>query len=56
MTYAANQRKTHECFQWAYTLREPAVWHHDLLRSDGTPYRARETEILRSLSARPAGH
>ena len=53
--------KTQTRFPWdswlkPYTLREPAVWHHDLLRSDGTPYRAREAEILRSLSARPAGH
>ena len=34
---------------------QPGVWHHDLLRADGTPYREREVEILRSLSAPPKG-
>jgi hypothetical protein len=31
------------------------VWHHDLLRPDGTPYRQREVEILQTLSALPKG-
>jgi len=52
--------KTQTNFPWdswqrPYTLQEPAVWHHDLLRPDGTPYRAREVEILRSLSSLPKG-
>jgi len=52
--------KTQTNFPWdswqrPYTLQEPAVWHHDLLRPDGTPYRAREVEILRSLSSLPRG-
>ena len=38
-----------------YTLRPPVAWFHDLLQADGTPYRAREAEILRELSASPAG-
>jgi hypothetical protein len=38
-----------------YVLMQPAVWHHDLLRPDGTPYREREVEILRALSAAPKG-
>ena len=25
---------------------EPAVWHHDVLRADGTPYDAREAAYL----------
>ncbi|TFI59690.1 1,4-beta-xylanase [Sphingomonas parva] len=32
-----------------YTLQQPVAWFHDLLRSDGTPYRAREAEIFREL-------
>ena len=42
-------------WQRPYVLIRPAVWHHDLLRPDGTPYREREVEILRSLSAAPKG-
>ncbi|HZT05231.1 MAG TPA: hypothetical protein VFA39_23475 [Steroidobacteraceae bacterium] len=38
-----------------YVLIQPAVWHHDLLRPDGTPYREREVEILRALSSAPRG-
>jgi hypothetical protein len=29
------------------------VWHHDLLRADGTAYRAREIEIIKKLSTAP---
>ena len=50
--------KTQTRFPWdswlrPYTAREPVVWHHDLLRSNGTPYRAREAELLRALSSLP---
>jgi len=38
-----------------YTLKEPVVWFHDLLRPDGRPYRQREAELFRSLSSRRAG-
>jgi hypothetical protein len=38
-----------------YTLKPPVAWFHDLLRPDGTPYRQREAELFRSLSAKPAG-
>ncbi len=33
-----------------YTLQEPVVWFHDLLRRDGTPYRAREAEVFREMA------
>ncbi len=33
-----------------YILKEPAVWFHDLLHADGTPYREREAELMRALS------
>lgn len=38
-----------------YTLQEPTLWFHDLLKRDGTPYRVREVEIFRSLMAQAAG-
>ena len=38
-----------------YTLKPPTVWFHDLLHPDGRPYRDREAELFRSLSARKAG-
>jgi hypothetical protein len=44
-----------DSWQRPYVLMKPPVWHHDLLRPDGTPYREREVEILRALSASPKG-
>jgi hypothetical protein len=38
-----------------YTLQQPVAWFHDLLHPDGRPYRQREAEIFRSLSAKRAG-
>jgi len=29
---------------------EPAVWFHDIFRKDGTPYDAKETELIRQLT------
>ena len=29
---------------------EPKVWHHDILRPDGTPYDAAETALIRRLT------
>jgi hypothetical protein len=42
-----------DSWQRPYTLRPPTVWFHDLLHADGTPYRAREIEIIKRLSAAP---
>jgi len=42
-----------DSWQRPYTLRPPTVWFHDILRPDGTAYRARETEIIKKLSAAP---
>jgi hypothetical protein len=52
--------KTQTNFPWdswdrPYTLRPPTVWFHDLLRADGSAYRPREAEILRTLSSLPKG-
>ena len=47
--------KTQTRFPWdswqhPYTDREPAVWFHDLFHKDGTPYRQREIDIIRTLT------
>ena len=36
---------------WAhpYTDREPAVWFHEIFRTDGTPYRQEEADFIRKL-------
>jgi hypothetical protein len=33
-------------------LGEPDPWHHDIFRSDGTPYREAEVELIRKLTDR----
>lgn len=42
-----------DSWQRPYTLRPPVVWHHELLRPDGTAYRAREIAIIKALSDAP---
>ena len=44
-----------DSWQRPYVLRPPVVWFHDILHPDGTPYRAREVAIIKSLSAAPRG-
>ncbi len=41
---------------WAkpYTDRQPAVWHHEVFRTDGTPYREEEAGLIRTLIGRKA--
>jgi hypothetical protein len=39
-----------DSWQRPYVNIQPAVWHHDVLRPDGTPYREREAEIIRNLT------
>ncbi len=36
---------------WAhpYTDRDPAVWFHEIFRTDGTPYRQEEADLIRKL-------
>ena len=36
-----------------YTLQEPTIWFHDLMRRDGTPYREREAEVFRENATQP---
>ena len=50
--------KTQTRFPWdswerPYTQKPPTLWFHDLLHGDGKPYRAREIDIIRALSAAP---
>jgi hypothetical protein len=33
--------------------REPEVWFHDILRSDGTPYDPAEADFLRRITGDP---
>jgi hypothetical protein len=35
-----------------YVKDKPTIWFHDVLNPDGTPYREREAEILRTLTGR----
>jgi Cellulase (glycosyl hydrolase family 5) len=43
-----------DSWQHPYVLRPPTVWFHEVFHTDGTPYREREVEIIRNLTA--AGH
>jgi hypothetical protein len=42
---------------WAhpYTDRQPAVWFHEVFRTDGTPYRPEEVKFIREMTGGPAG-
>ncbi|HIE5354558.1 TPA: cellulase family glycosylhydrolase [Stenotrophomonas maltophilia] len=42
-----------DSWQRPYTMEAPTVWFHDLLKADGTPYRAREAELFRRLARTP---
>lgn len=40
-----------ESWQHPYILHDPPVWFHEVLRSDGTPYRQAEVDLIRQLTA-----
>jgi hypothetical protein len=44
-----------DSWQRPYTLKPPTLWFHDILKPDGSPYRAREVALIKSLSAAPKG-
>jgi hypothetical protein len=49
--------KTQTYFPWEswehpYILSQPPVWFHEVLRSDGTPYRVAEVELIRQLTGK----
>ncbi|HEY0081532.1 MAG TPA: hypothetical protein VGB61_01980, partial [Pyrinomonadaceae bacterium] len=35
-----------------YTDREPAIWFHEVFRTDGTPYRLEEVELIKRLTGK----
>lgn len=38
-----------------YTMEEPTIWFHEVFRSDGTPYRQAEVDLIKRLAAAPKG-
>jgi hypothetical protein len=40
-----------DSWQRPYVLEQPTLWFHEVLRSDGTPYRPAEVELIRQLTA-----
>jgi len=42
-----------DSWQHPYVLDQPSVWFHEVLRSDGTPYREAEVNLIRQLTAKP---
>ncbi len=49
--------KTQTYFPWEswehpYVKSQPPVWFHEVLRSDGTPYREAEVELIRKLTGK----
>jgi hypothetical protein len=39
-----------DSWQQPYVGKQPAVWHHEVLRPDGTPYRQAEVDLIRRLT------
>jgi hypothetical protein len=44
-----------DSWQKPYTRDEPTLWFHEVLHSDGTPYRQAEADLIRRLAAAPRG-
>jgi hypothetical protein len=54
---AAGKTQTYlpwDSWQHPYTDREPAVWFHEIFRTDGTPYSAEETAFIMQITGRGA--
>jgi hypothetical protein len=41
-----------ESWKHPYIVEQPPVWFHDVLRSDGTPYRKAEVDLIRGLAGK----
>ena len=53
--FVVGKTQTHlpwDSWQKPYIDREPAVWFHEIFKSDGTPYRAEEVELIRKLTGK----
>jgi hypothetical protein len=42
-----------DSWQRPYVTTQPVVWFHEVFRTDGTPYRERETRLIEQLSTQP---
>jgi hypothetical protein len=42
-----------DSWQKPYVLSEPTIWFHEVFRNDGTPYRQRETDLIRANARAP---
>jgi Cellulase (glycosyl hydrolase family 5) len=42
-----------ESWEHPYVKHQPPVWFHEVLRSDGTPYRQAEVDLIRQLTSKP---
>jgi hypothetical protein len=38
-----------DSWEHPYTDREPAIWFHEIFRTNGEPYRQEETQLIRQL-------
>jgi hypothetical protein len=41
-----------DSWQRPYVVEQPSVWFHEVLRSDGTPYRQAEVDLIRQLTGK----
>jgi hypothetical protein len=41
-----------DSWQHPYTDREPAIWFHEIFRTDGTPYSTEETAFIKEITGR----
>ena len=41
-----------DSWQRPYVVEQPSVWFHEVLRSDGTPYRQAEVDLIRRLTGK----
>jgi hypothetical protein len=42
-------------WQRPYVLIEPTIWFHDVLHTDGTPYRQAEVDLIKRIAEAPRG-
>jgi hypothetical protein len=42
-----------ESWEHPYVKNQPPVWFHEVLRSDGTPYRQAEVDLIHDLTSKP---
>lgn len=41
-----------DSWQRPYVVEQPSIWFHEVLRSDGTPYRQAEVDLIRQLTGK----